>query len=75
MTEAKRDRFVRVAEARTNKIIHMMSLLGNCSNKNNYEYTKKDVETIIGTLEKELKELKRKFEHEVEENKRFKLGD
>lgn len=75
MAETKRDRFVRVAEARTNKIINMMSLLGNCSNKNNYEYTKKDVDTIIGTLEKELKTLKGKFELEVEENKRFKLGD
>lgn len=73
MTESKRDRFVRIAEARTNKIINMMSLLGNCSNKNNYDYTKKDAETIIGTLEKELKVLKKKFGQEVEENKRFKL--
>lgn len=32
-TESKRDRFVRIAEARTNKIIDMIQLLGNCSNR------------------------------------------
>lgn len=30
--ESKRDKFVRLAEARTNKIIDMLQLLGNCSN-------------------------------------------
>ena len=30
--ESKRDCFVRIAEARTNKIIDMLRLLGNCSN-------------------------------------------
>ena len=39
----KRERFVRVAEGRTNKIIEMLRLLGNCSNKSNYEYDEKDI--------------------------------
>ena len=39
----KRERFVRVAESRTNKIIEMIRLLGNCSNKSNYEYDEKDI--------------------------------
>ena len=30
MAETKRDKFVRIAEARTNKIIDMVQLLGNC---------------------------------------------
>ena len=30
--ETKREKFVRLAEARTNKIIDMLQLLGNCSN-------------------------------------------
>ena len=42
-TETNRERFVRIAEARTQKIIDMIELLGNCSNKYNYEYTQKDV--------------------------------
>ena len=60
-TETKRDRFVRLAEARTNKILEMMRLLGNCSSKTNYEYTDEDVKKIYGALEKELKNTKNKF--------------
>jgi len=32
-SESKRDRFVRLAEARTNKIIDMLQLLGNCAKR------------------------------------------
>ena len=35
--ETKREKFMRLAEARTNKIIDMIQLLGNCSNQNQYE--------------------------------------
>ena len=45
--ESKSDRFVRIAEARTNKIINMIQLLGNCSNKGTYDYTKEDVRKIF----------------------------
>ena len=59
--ETKKDRFIRLAEARTNKILEMMRLLGNCSSKANYEYTDEDVKKIFGVLEKELKNTKNKF--------------
>lgn len=59
--EAKRDRFIRVAEARTNKILDLMKLLGNCAAPNNYEYTKDDIKKIFDALEKELKLTKSKF--------------
>ncbi len=61
ISETKRDRFVRLAEARTNKILEMMRLLGNCSSKANYEYTDEDIKKIFGTLEKELKNTKNRF--------------
>ena len=63
MPESKRQRFIRLAEARTNKILDMMKLLGNCSSKANYEYTDEDVKKIFAALEKELEEekLKRKW--------------
>ena len=60
-SETKRDRFIRIAEARTNKILEMMRLLGNCSSKGNYEYTDEDVRKIFGALERELKITKNKF--------------
>lgn len=59
--ETKRERFVRIAEARTNKILGMMRLLGNCSSKGNYEYTEEDIRKIFGALERELKNTKNKF--------------
>lgn len=61
MAESKRERFVRIAEARTNKILDMMRLLGNCSSKANYEYTKDDVNQIFTVLERELKNTKNRF--------------
>ena len=41
--ESKKERFVRIAEARTNKIIDMIRLLGNCSSKATYEYSKEEL--------------------------------
>lgn len=59
--ETKRERFVRLAEARTNKILDMMKLLGNCSSKTNYEYTEEDVKKIFGAIEREMKNTKARF--------------
>ena len=66
--ESKKEKFIILAEARTNKILNMMRLLGNCSNKNNYEYTEQDIQKIFNTLERELKNTKAKFNIR-EENK------
>ena len=59
--ETKRERFVRLAEARTNKIIDMIKLLGNCSSKSNYEYGEEDVRKIFGAIEREIKNARAKF--------------
>lgn len=60
-TETKRDRFVRIAEARVNKILDMMRLLGNCASPANYEYNDEDIKKIFSALERELKNTKNKF--------------
>lgn len=59
--ETKRQRFIRLAEARTNKILDMMRLLGNCSSRGNYEYTEEDIKQIFSALEKELRNTKNRF--------------
>lgn len=59
--ESKREKFVRIAEARTNKIIDMIQLLGNCSNQNQYEYSQKDVNKIFNAIQNELDEAKKRF--------------
>ena len=71
--ESKRDCFVRIAEARTNKIIDMLRLLGNCSNTATYEYTKEDVKKIFSVIEEEVKVAKTKFDTITTNNSKFKL--
>ena len=59
--ETKREKFVRIAEARTNKIINMIQLLGNCSSQSLYEYSQKDVNKIFNTIQTELDEAKKRY--------------
>lgn len=59
--ETKREKFVRIAEARTNKIINMIQLLRNCSNQSLYEYSQKDVNKIFNTIQTELDEAKKRY--------------
>lgn len=72
--ETNRERFVRIAEARTQKIIDMIELLGNCSNQYNYEYTQKDVEKMFSAIESALKASKARFTTEsTTKDTRFKF--
>ena len=72
--ETKRDKFVRIAEARTNKIIDMIQLLGNCSNSNAYDYKLQDVDKIFNAIEIELRESRKKFNKlESKKSSRFTL--
>lgn len=73
-TETKREKFVRLAEARTNKIIDMIQLLGNCSNLNTYDYRQEDVDKIFAAIENETREAKKKFSKiESRKSSRFTL--
>ena len=73
MKETKNEKFIRIAEARTNKIIDMIKLLGNCSNTNTYEYDKEDVKKIFSAIEMELKLAKARFDVADNGEKKFKL--
>lgn len=67
---SKVDNFVRLAEARTNKIIDMIGLLGNLSNKSNYIYTEEQVESIFNSIQQALDESKQKFSNEPIQKKK-----
>ena len=74
VNESKREKFVRLVEARTNKIIDMIQLLGNCSNSSVYEYTQQDVDQIFSAIETEVREAKKKFaKSETAKSSRFTL--
>lgn len=72
--ETNRERFIRIAEARTQKIIDMIELLGNCSNQYNYEYTQKDVDKMFTAIEVAIKNSKSRFCNEnTQKDNRFKF--
>lgn len=71
--ETKRERFERLAEKRTNEAVKKISLLGNLSNKNNYDYTDEHVKQIIDVLEAEIKSVKNRFNLANETQKKFKF--
>ncbi len=71
--ETNRERFVRIAEARTQKIIDMLELLGNCSNPYNYEYSSKDVEKMFTAIETAVKASKAKFNGSPKKDTRFRF--
>lgn len=61
MAKTKRERFVDIAGKRTNRIIGDLHLLGNCSNKNNYEYSEEDVRKMFAAIEEALREAKGRY--------------
>lgn len=61
MGETKKERFVRLAENRTNKALEMIRLIGNLSNKSVYDYSAEDVSKIFDALESEVALAKKQF--------------
>jgi hypothetical protein len=59
-----RDKFVRLANARVNKALNAIRLIGNLSNRSNYSYTEDDVEKIFRALSTALKDCKGKFQRD-----------
>ena len=57
----KRKKFIELAEARVNRAIKDMKLIGNLSNKNSYEYEEADIRQIFRALQKELDTAKSRF--------------
>lgn len=73
MVRDRREKFVELAEKRTNRAIYDIRLVGNLANRNNYEYSDSDSKAIIRALDEELKALKAKFEQSSRGEKEFKL--
>lgn len=60
-SESPRDRFKRLATARTNAVIQRLKVLGNCANRYSYEYTEDDIKKIFSAIETTLAEVKKRF--------------
>ena len=71
--ESKKDRFKRSATRRTNEVLHRLKVLGNCANKQLYEYSEKDINKIFSEIEKKVKETKARFQMNKKQGKKFEL--
>ena len=69
--ETPEERFKRVAEARTNAVLHKIRVLGNLSNRQMYSYSEKDIDKIFAAINKQIKEIRIKFNSKRQENFRL----
>tara|TARA_B100000131_G_C17788054_1_gene480131 strand:+ start:138 stop:371 length:234 start_codon:yes stop_codon:yes gene_type:complete len=77
MSESRRRaNFVRLAQNRTTRAIQAIRVIGNLSNKGNYEYTQDDVKKIKRALEQEIRLMENRFSTSGSEDvPEFKLED
>ncbi len=57
----RRLKFAELATKRVNKATQAIRVIGNLSNKSNYEYTDQDVRSIIRELNAAVADVKRRF--------------
>jgi hypothetical protein len=62
MRREDRDKFVRLATKRVNSALKAIQLIGNLSNRSNYDYTEEDVQKVFRALQDELSTCRKKFE-------------
>lgn len=69
--ENKRTTFKRLATNRLNQTLKGLRLLGNLSNRSNYDYSDRDIKIIFNSLEEELRLSKARFA--ITRNRRRKI--
>ena len=53
---------MQLAEARVSKALKDIRLIGNLSNRSNYDYTEQDAKKIYSALKKAVDEMKQRFD-------------
>lgn len=62
MRHEDRKKFVELANKRVSRALKALQLVGNLSNRSNYDYAPEDVEKIFKALQEELYACKKRFE-------------
>ncbi len=57
-----RQKFVKLASARVSKALKDIQLIGNLSNRSNYDYTEEDITKIFKALNEEISACRKRFE-------------
>ncbi|MBT9160526.1 MAG: hypothetical protein DDT26_01813 [Dehalococcoidia bacterium] len=60
--QVDREKFVRLATKRVSSALKSIQLIGNLSNRSNYDYTEEDVQKIFRAIQDELGACRKKFE-------------
>ncbi len=61
MNETREQKFKRLATQRTSSILDKLRLLGNLSNKSNYEYSEDDIKKIFSAIDTQVRIIKARF--------------
>jgi hypothetical protein len=69
--ETRREKFLRLATQRTKEVLNRLRVLGNCGNRQLYQYTEEDVKKIFSAVDEQLRNVKAKFHFPKKED--FKL--
>ena len=71
--ETKNERFKRLAEKRTRKVLNEIRVLSNLSNKGLYEYAPEQLRKIFGTIRDSLTKAEGRFKGEQKRGTEFNL--
>ena len=69
--QTREQRFKRLAEQRVNAVLDKLRLLGQLSNRSNYEYTDAEIEAIFKAIQKDVNATKSKFREGTSGRRRF----
>lgn len=59
--ETRKEKFIRLATYRTNLVLEKLRILGNLSNKTNYDYTDEEINKIFAAIDSQLRITKARF--------------
>jgi hypothetical protein len=62
MREQDRQKFVDLANKRVSKALKSIQLIGNLSNRSNYDYTDEDIAKIFRALQNEIASCRKRFD-------------
>lgn len=62
MAENKKNRFQRLATKRVNNALKVIQLIGNLSNKANYDYDQAAIEKIFYAINEEVRRCRKRFD-------------
>ncbi|NOT34006.1 MAG: hypothetical protein HOP12_07540 [Candidatus Eisenbacteria bacterium] len=60
--ETKHERFVRIAERRTQQVLEKLRILGNCSNRGIYEFSDDEIERVFRAILRQVDITRAQFE-------------